>query len=55
MIDLRCRKHEIALVPNGQGDWHCEQAQEGEEGCDSLTLADILGKVNGIGYVSYAS
>lgn len=54
MDDLRCRRHEVPLVPNGQGDWGCEQADDDEGVCDSMTLADILTAVNGIvGFVTF--
>lgn len=42
MNDLRCRKHDIQLVPDGRGDWHCEKAGGEEDGCDTVTLIDIL-------------
>jgi hypothetical protein len=44
--DLRCHKHDVPLVPNGQGDWECEQSSDGEGVCDKLTLVDILNMVN---------
>lgn len=54
MNDLRCRKHGVPLVPNGQGDWGCEQADNDEGVCDSLTLSEILELANGIvGFVTY--
>jgi hypothetical protein len=52
--DLRCRKHGVPLVPNGQGDWGCEKADNDEGVCDSITLADVLSRVNNIlGFVTY--